>query len=1001
MVANNWNTGVSGTWETAANWSTGAVPGLADDVMIAAAPAQAGTPYVVADVDNISVHSLTLNQALATLSIGVTQSSSQYTTLTVATDIHLAAGLLELSNTAVQGGTFVATGGTLVIASSTYYPGEDAINNAAVDGNLAIVASADNYSPALLLAGDTFAGANGTGAGTLSIGNGLQIDLQDGTTLSNVALDLSTGANISANGGSNTFTLAANASISAGYNITPYQSYSLLSGNIVNNGIIADQFAGANLNLQGGVLANAGTLSVSNGGTVDLVNGGFTNTGLISVGAGSRFSISENFTLAQLGRVQLASGGTLAVTGNAVLTNTGTLAVGPGSNVSTLTLLGGTIQGGTIANAGAGLALQSGTLNTVTYLGALAISNENSYIDVAGSINLEPVSGSGRGSIALTGAYATLAFQDNQTLSNTTISIGNASVASTLSSVAYSNFGPTLTLANTVTIQQTGAYAQIGSFGAGTATVLNQGTITGAQYGGVLTLAGFVDNTGTIAVSNGETLAFYGATLTNTGTISVTNGQLQTGSLDATTLSRIKLVNSAVVVNGVLGNAANTLNIGAGSAIPVLKLQNEILGGTIHDAGGGLRVIGNQATLQDVTYEGLLSIARPLAALSIAGSFTATGLAGTGPGTIALTGAGSILYDVGSQAIGGGGQALDNATLSIGSNARLYLGHTIAAPTLQSSLGNTPLQLGAHLITSQTGTYAAIGNELTSNYANAGTINAGVALGQFAITANNFTNTGTIAISSTDTLTSDAGSLTNTGLITIGTGAELSLDLYAYFKTGNLSDQSVANAGIITLAGGTLAEQTGAGTFATLPILNAPAGTITGHGTLATQIVNQGTITATGGTLALTTAVSGTGTLEVTSGATLSLAGVAHGETAIFAGTGGVLALAPLAFQSTIAGFAAGDTVDLTNTHANAAAFNGSSIAVTLTTGQIIKLATTTALSGALTATAGMHNDTLLSFAGTTPHAAAPPDWTAPSALALTCAFHNSHDAGWLIHLPV
>jgi hypothetical protein len=78
---------------------------------------------------------------------------------------------------------------------------------------------------------------------------------------------------------------------------------------------------------------------------------------------------------------------------------------------------------------------------------------------------------------------------------------------------------------------------------------------------------------------------------------------------------------------------------------------------------------------------------------------------------------------------------------------------------------------------------------------------------------------------------------------------------------------------------------------------------------------NSGTVAADSGTLDITGAITGTGgALDINGAATLQLDGtVAMTQKVNFSGTGGSLALTnPATFKAPIAGFAAGDFLDLT-----------------------------------------------------------------------------------------
>jgi hypothetical protein len=106
----------------------------------------------------------------------------------------------------------------------------------------------------------------------------------------------------------------------------------------------------------------------------------------------------------------------------------------------------------------------------------------------------------------------------------------------------------------------------------------------------------------------------------------------------------------------------------------------------------------------------------------------------------------------------------------------------------------------------------------------------------------------------------------------------------------------------------------GALTFTEKSLSNAAGGTISGSGTVATAIDNAGTIGASGGTLTLQQAITGTGALEIAAGGILNVAAaVASTQTVTFeSGTGGSLALPDLTdFHAGIAGFTAGETIDL------------------------------------------------------------------------------------------
>jgi hypothetical protein len=279
--------------------------------------------------------------------------------------------------------------------------------------------------------------------------------------------------------------------------------------------------------------------------------------------------------------------------------------------------------------------------------------------------------------------------------------------------------------------------------------------------------------------------------------------------------------------------------------------------------------------------------------------------------------------------------------------------------------------LGVHSTIMQVATYAAIGagtgpGNIVDAITGYGAIDAGVSGGQFTIDGLAFTNAGSIAVSNGDTFTSASATFVNTGQITLA-AATIDLALANYFQSFSTAPQSFSNYGSIALAGGTVTELTYGGTYPDVPMLNGVGGAISGFGGLATDIANQGNIEAAGGTLAISGIVSGSGSLQVDAGATLSLAQVEAGQTASFNSTGGILSLAPMSFLGSIGGFAAGDTIDLRDTNAVSAQFSGAAILITLGNGRTEMLQTTSALTGALVVTPASGTDSLITFASGAP----------------------------------
>jgi hypothetical protein len=122
-----WVNPAGGNWSVPANWSTDALPGSGDDVVIN----QAGSPTITMDVSSVSVHSVTSSDPFvvaAGKTLTVTAGASQFTgSLTVGSNSTLKATnagttLTASGTTNVDGSNIIASGGaTLSLPSLTSY----------------------------------------------------------------------------------------------------------------------------------------------------------------------------------------------------------------------------------------------------------------------------------------------------------------------------------------------------------------------------------------------------------------------------------------------------------------------------------------------------------------------------------------------------------------------------------------------------------------------------------------------------------------------------------------------------------------------------------------------------------------------------------------------------------------------------------------------------------------------------------------------------------------
>ena len=188
-----------------------------------------------------------------------------------------------------------------------------------------------------------------------------------------------------------------------------------------------------------------------------------------------------------------------------------------------LVLYGGTITGGTATSAGVAFtAQQGGTLSGVTFGGPLNLksSSVQQSVHLANGATVVGSSGSGPGAINVTGYYSTLYFDDTQTVSQETITLGNASgYADTLYGYDTTGGGAqVLTLASSVTVNAVGN-ASIGSSYASGDEIVNQGVID--ETSGNLSIRGNTfTNGGTIDVATNSSVTVEAGTTTLNGAVS-------------------------------------------------------------------------------------------------------------------------------------------------------------------------------------------------------------------------------------------------------------------------------------------------------------------------------------------------------------------------------------------------------------------------------------------------------------------------------------------------
>ena len=520
MAAVSWKSAVAGNWTTAADWSTGAVPGAADAVTIGVSGY-----YTVTLTTLVTVGSIAVSDAGATLAI-----SDPSKTESIAGDLSNS-GTVEVDASG-NGGTAVDIAGTLT-NSGTLSLGNKSGSGSALSETVVTAAGLVNTGT-IVLEGpfstvlDITAAAPTTLTGTVELHGNSRLEFASGgitaiasgaTLLEDsgaavVALASNTGANSALAG------LASN----AGSTIFENGAALTIAGNFDNRNLLeVDESGDGGSSLTvGKTLTNNGQLYIGNSG---LIADATVTAGAVSNSAG----------------IYLTSGtarAALAVT--EAFGNTGTIIDGDGGGAGSSVTVGGTLT-----NGGA-LYLQNGaTLSATTGL------TNSDYLEV-------DASGSGGSSLTVGG-----------TLTNKSgyFSIGDSGItaATTVRAAGLSNSGGLYLDSGTAaaTLHVTGDFDNIGTVevdyysGTGGSSLTAGGTLT--NHGDLY--IGYAGLTKATTVTAGE--------LANTGTIDLTGGASKPATLDITTAAPATLTgNFNLVGDAVLEFAKGGISaIGSGAEL--------------------------------------------------------------------------------------------------------------------------------------------------------------------------------------------------------------------------------------------------------------------------------------------------------------------------------------------------------------------------------------------------------------------------------------------------
>ncbi len=536
--------GVSGEWDSAANWSGGVIPGISDSILLdvaqttnvdaadavaSALDLQAGTLSVdssgvltvgynasaetggVIEVTyngalnvggaltlgsggalqgnggQINLGALTVNNGgVATISDGVADISGA---LTLNAGGQLSVGYYA----ALTGATIVLNGGSIVNAGGTF-------NGVTIEGPVTFGASSGDFT---VVNGLTLTGSGGAGAGSMTLGGNDVINFMDAESLDNATINLSgSGSGIEEEGSYNAF--AAN-----GYNQNFAAVLTLGAGVTINA-------SGARTYLQSFYYGNQ---TIDSKGAINVVSGildidpvTFQNEGVITVSNGATLSAQPYSGNGDVGVFDNKAGGQIIVQSGGALT------IGLGStyystphftvsNEGTITAKSATV---TLYDFG-DLAAGSGTLNiansTVNLYGAFTTAELNLLAGHGNTLNIYgTLDNTGQTLDFTSAALAGVTFESGSLVKNGTIIDGSNL---NLSGVGLEgvDFKGALTMSG---------YGQ-------TAYVLDGLTITGAD--GV--------SAGAIDVGSGADLYFQGSQMLDNATV-ILGGNM---SLDYTSVT--------------------------------------------------------------------------------------------------------------------------------------------------------------------------------------------------------------------------------------------------------------------------------------------------------------------------------------------------------------------------------------------------------------------------------------------------------------------------------
>ncbi|MDB5808717.1 MAG: hypothetical protein JWN94_839 [Betaproteobacteria bacterium] len=743
-----------------------------------------------------------------------------------------AQGLTTLSGTII-GGTVITSGGINLTSSNGTLDGVTIGSNLTFGGTSNVIRIANDLTLSngvVVNVGSNLLGFVTTGAHHLA-------------TLGNSTINLATG-NITAGYGVTGQTL----NIDAGVTVQGYGSVNQSStAAIVNAGSIIGNTGGQTLTINPDSFTNSGTLSVT-AGTVTLTPTTFSNTGNVSLSAGTlnitpnggtvpnwtnsgtitetggTLNLGGKFTTADLAGSHLTrSSGALNLTSS--LDNTGnTLDIGAGGIFDTggLGTFTGTISGGTVISGdGTNLNSINGTLDGVTIGSILTFGGTSNVIRISNDLTL------GNGVVVNLGSnffgFVTTGTRHLATLGSSTVNLATGSITA-----GYTVAGQTLNIDAGITVQGYGAVNQ-----SSTAAIVNAGSIIGNTGGQTLAInPDSFTNSGTVSVTAGTVTVNPTTTFTNTanvtvsagtlnitpsggaapnwtnsGTITETGGTLNLGGkFGPASLAGSHLTRSGGVLNltGTFDNTSNTLDIGAAGLFDTGGLSG--LTGTI---SGGTLISGDGTNLNSTN--------GTLDGVTIGSNLTFGGVSNVTRISNDLTLGNGVVVNMGSNLLGfvtTGTRhlaTLGSSTVNLATGS-ITAGYTVAGQTLNIDAGVTVQG------------YGAVNQSSSAAIVNAGSIIGNTGGQTLTINPNTFTNTGTLRANA-GTVSTNGSFSSNAGIIDIAAGSILTTNNTSLTNasTGIIRGSGTLNVGSGTLTNNGLLQPGGSSAVGTLSITGALA----------------------------------------------------------------------------------------------------------------------------------------------------------------------------------